>query len=127
VIEARLSEETFVRLDDFDLSAFWKQWCASRANSAPCYSVAARIAPALVPVLPYYFGDRTHGILAQAGSPDADGWITLCLPFESFEVARERILGMGRAVQVIEPEALRLSIIDFAEQIIAFCGSQQAL
>ena len=119
VVDVRLSEETFTRAPDFDLSAFWKQWCAAYENNAPYFPVTARITPALVHVLPYYFGDRVERLLAQAGPPDADGWITLTLPFESFEAARERILGMGRAVEVIEPEALRLSVADFAQQIVA--------
>ena len=62
-------------------------------------------------------GGRQH---RQAEPPDADEWITLTLPFETFEEARTRILGFGRAVKVLEPEPLRLSVIDFAEQIVDF-------
>jgi predicted DNA-binding transcriptional regulator YafY len=39
------------------------------------------------------------------------------LPFESFEAARSRILGLGKAVEVMEPLSLRMSVIDFARQI----------
>jgi len=39
------------------------------------------------------------------------------LAFESFEAAREKILGFGRDVEVLEPRALRLSVQDYAEQI----------
>ena len=42
------------------------------------------------------------------------------LPFESFNTARSRLLGLGRAVEVLEPETLRKSIIDFARQIVDF-------
>jgi len=41
------------------------------------------------------------------------------LSFESFEAARDRILGFGRGVEVLEPVALRKSVLDFAEQIIS--------
>ena len=82
--------------------------------------VTVRVAPKLVEQLPYYFGDNIHDLLAQAPPPDAEGWITLTLPFESLSAARARILGFGRAVEVLEPEALRKSVIDFAEQITAF-------
>ncbi|MGZ9223435.1 MAG: WCX domain-containing protein [Anaerolineales bacterium] len=34
--------------------------------------------------------------------------------------ARTRLLGLGRAVEVLEPEALRRSLVDFAEQIVGF-------
>jgi hypothetical protein len=35
-------------------------------------------------------------------------------------LARERILGLGRAIEVLAPEPLRLSVIDFARQIVDF-------
>jgi len=79
-----------------------------------------RTSPALIPLLPLYFGERIHEALVQAGPPDAEGWITLTLPFERLEAARERILGFGRAVEVLEPAALRQSVVDFARQIVAF-------
>jgi hypothetical protein len=58
--------------------------------------------------------------LAHSHTPDADGWVTLDLPFESFIAARTRLLGLGRAVEVLEPETMRRSLIDFAEQIVGF-------
>jgi len=42
----------------------------------------------------------------------------LTLPFETLEDARERILGFGRAVEVLEPVALRKSVLDFAAQVV---------
>jgi hypothetical protein len=35
--------------------------------------------------------------------------------------ARERTLGLGRAIEVLEPEPLRRSAIDLAEQIVDLC------
>ena len=64
-----------------------------------------RVAPDLAALLPHYFGERVRPQTAQAA--DAGGWITVDLPFESFDEARERLLGLGRAVEVLEPEALR--------------------
>ena len=46
--------------------------------------------------------------------------MTLELPFESFADARSRLLGMGRAVEVLSPEALRRSLLDFARQVVDF-------
>ncbi len=67
-----------------------------------------------------YLGDRARGQLSQQPAPDRDGWVMLDLPFESFVAARTRLLGLGRAVEVLEPESLRRSLIDFAEQIVKF-------
>jgi predicted DNA-binding transcriptional regulator YafY len=118
ISEARLLDETFERPPDFDLAAFWKAWCAEYENRAH-YPVTARVAPNFVRFLPRYFGDGIREQVAQAGPPDAQGWITLTLPFERLEDARERILGFGGAVEVLEPLALRLSVLDFATQIVA--------
>jgi predicted DNA-binding transcriptional regulator YafY len=81
------------------------------------YLAKVRVSPALLPYLASEYGGQS-GLLMQASSPDAEGWITLDLPFESLAVARTRLLGLGRAVEVLEPEALRLSVLDFAGQII---------
>ena len=78
-----------------------------------------RVAPALVALLPLYFGEPLRVALAQA-APDADGWAEVTLPFERFEDARDRLLGFGGAVEVLDPLALRLSVIDYARQIVRF-------
>jgi predicted DNA-binding transcriptional regulator YafY len=117
----RLSHVLGVRLlDDFDLVDFWRAWCATYEHNQPSYPVTVRIAPELLPWLPLHFGDHIRDQIAQADPPDADGWIVLPLRFERLETARERLLGFGRAVEVLDPLALRLSLIDFAEQIVAF-------
>jgi predicted DNA-binding transcriptional regulator YafY len=71
-------------------------------------------------MLSEYVGDRARGQLSQRTIPDPDGWVTLDLPFESFVTARTRLLGLGRAVEVLAPKSLRRSLIDFAEQIVGF-------
>jgi predicted DNA-binding transcriptional regulator YafY len=127
VLEARIAGERFTRPPDFDLAAFWQSWCAGQEENRPSYPVTVRVSPGLVPYLPLVFGERVREPLAQAGPPDADGpalsgaegWITLTLSFERLEVARECILGLGRAVEVLEPAPLRQSVADFAAQIVA--------
>jgi predicted DNA-binding transcriptional regulator YafY len=120
ILEAHLAPERFERRPDFDLAAFWETWSTEFEANRPYYPVVVRVSPGLIPLLPLYFGDPLREQIAQTAPPDADGWITVTLPFERFETARDRILGFGRAVEVLEPEALRLSVIDYAQQIVAF-------
>ena len=56
--------------------------------------------------------------MVHGSATDAAGWVEIELSFESFEAARERILGFGRGVEVLEPAALRRSVADMAEQIV---------
>ena len=118
ILEAQPADEYFERPNDFDLATFWQAWCAEFEESRAYYPVIARIAPAFIPYLSHAFGPTMHDKIAQA-VPDAQGWITLELPFETLEAARERILGLGSAVEVLEPEPLRRSVLDFAEQTVA--------
>jgi predicted DNA-binding transcriptional regulator YafY len=122
ILNAHIVDEHFERPAGFDLATFWEDWCARQEASRPSYPVTARVSPNIVPLLPRYFGERIQMAITQAGPPDAEGWITVMLPFETARAARERILGFGGAVEVLEPEPLRKSVIDYAMQIVTFYG-----
>ncbi|HEX6304974.1 MAG TPA: WYL domain-containing protein [Anaerolineales bacterium] len=117
LIAVSVQTDTFKRPEGFDLADFWGTWCADREQSHVAYTVMVRVAPGLIPYLPMYFGERTRAGLAQARPPDTEGWIALELAFESLEAARDRLLGFGRAVEVLAPKALRESVVDYATQI----------
>jgi predicted DNA-binding transcriptional regulator YafY len=119
IVAAELLPECFTRPPDFDLEAFWNNWCHDY-ESQPPFSARVRVAPEALPMLAEYVGERARLELGRSHTPDADGWMTLELPFDSFSGARTRLLGLGRAVEVLEPETLRRSLIDFAEQIVGF-------
>jgi predicted DNA-binding transcriptional regulator YafY len=108
---------TFERPADFDLAKFWITWSAQETESA--YLVTLRAAPDLLPRLSRFFGVDFKRAVETAGPPDEDGWRTLTLTYNSLESARSRLLGFGGAVEVLTPEALRLSLADFAHQIVA--------
>jgi predicted DNA-binding transcriptional regulator YafY len=116
--DVRISEESFVRDSNFDLAAFWMDWCFNYENLLRIFTVHARVASNIIPELPRYFGNSVLAEIAQANTANKDGWVTLDLAFESFEAARTRILSFGRGVEVLAPEALRLSVVDYAEQIL---------
>lgn len=99
--------------------SFGKKWC-SEYEAHPPYQARVRVASESLPLLVQYVGGRVRGQVTRSHILDADGWVTLDLPFESFNEARTHLLGLGRAVEVLEPETLRKSLIDFAEQIIIF-------
>ena len=124
ILEARLLEASFARQPEFDLAAFWRDWCATYERMRAMYPVTLRVAPELMRHLPHYFGDRVRELSPSAGATDERGWTLLTLTFESLEEARRRILPAGGAVEVLEPLALRLSVADFARQTAGVYGSE---
>lgn len=124
VADARLDEGTFTRPASFDLVAFWQEWCAEIEAHQPSYVAIVRAAPQLLPWLPDHFGAKIRDQIASAqrqdaGEATAGGWLTLTLPFESLEEARDKLLALGGAVEVLSPRALRASVADYAAQILA--------
>jgi predicted DNA-binding transcriptional regulator YafY len=118
ILDARLLAETFERPADFDLIAFWQAWCAEVKENRPSYPVKVRVSPAFAPWLPALFGELIREENAHTAPPDPEGWIGATLVFESLEEARQRLLGFGGALEVLEPQALRESVADFAAQAV---------
>ncbi len=112
-------DECFDCPADFDLAAFWVDYCGREENARPSYPVTLRVSPDLLRLLPLYLAGHAGERSGPTGMPDAQGWTTLTLAFESFHSARERVLSFGGAAEVIAPEALRLSVADFAGQILS--------
>jgi len=116
--DARVVAAGFTRLADFDLTAFWDTWCAEHERRQLAFTATLLTTERLAPHLA-----RGHSALPpdapQATSyPTRPGWQVLRLAYPSFEDARRSLLGYGRAVEVLEPLALRRSLLDYAEQII---------
>lgn len=114
--------DIFDRRADFDLAQVWQQWSANYERSQHRYPVRLRLSPEILPYAPLYFGHNILNRITREGPPDADGWVTLTIPFELFQEARGRILSLGGAVEVLEPDALRCGVADFAQQTLKRCS-----
>jgi predicted DNA-binding transcriptional regulator YafY len=122
LLEVRLTEEHFSRPLDFDLADFWNAWRQEEENRHVGFRATVRVAPDFIPALVYELGESVRQRIEQAGPPDAQGWIRLDLFFESHYEARNRMMGFGGGVEVLEPLALRMSVIDLAEQVRGVYG-----
>jgi hypothetical protein len=69
-----------------------------------------------IPMLRRRFSNIEDQKILPASTPgDGQEYI---VSFETFEEARGFLLSCGKAVEVLSPEALRLSVADFAKQIV---------
>jgi predicted DNA-binding transcriptional regulator YafY len=116
--DVQILDETFARPLDFDLENYWRTWCAQVEQRRYSYDVTVRITQDILPELQRYFGGELREDSSLAPPAEKEGRIKLTLSFESLGAARECLLGFGSAVEVLEPWALRMSIIDFASQIV---------
>jgi len=123
VIEAQLTEEVFPRPADFDLVAFWTAWASAYGASRSFYLVTVRARACALPGLERELGRHFRRVGGSAGGSVT---VEIELAFDHLEQARAALLAWGGAVEVVEPDALRLSIADFAQSIVETYASSRA-
>ncbi|MFD5573209.1 helix-turn-helix transcriptional regulator [Streptomyces cadmiisoli] len=100
--------ERFTRDEDFDLPSFWEERAEQFARSILRAEVVVRLSPTGVGRLPHTVDPLSaREALQEAGTPDAEGWVTLTLPVESEEVAHTQLTALGAEVEVLSPDGLR--------------------
>jgi predicted DNA-binding transcriptional regulator YafY len=124
IVEAQILDESFILPPDFNLQSFWQEWCSLQSSYQYAFNVRMRVHPDLISSMSGYIADGIQAIFFDEETNDKKGWITCEVRFDSHEEARRRLLGFGGAVEVIEPIALRYSLKDYAEQILAEYADQ---
>ncbi len=124
LVDTHLTEQSFTPPADFDLHDWWQTWRRIAAAQRTLYTTTVRASPAVQRVLPRYFGDAVRARLAQSAH-DADNWVTLTLTFVTLDAARAALLAFGGGIEVLTPEPLRRSLLDYAEQIAMVYGKCQ--
>jgi predicted DNA-binding transcriptional regulator YafY len=124
IIETQSAGDKFTRPDNFELLPYWGSWCQDMEQRSPYFPVKVLLSQTMIPLLTMEFGEDILDTITESLDTDRNGWLHLTLPFETFEAARAKLLSYGGAVEVIEPIALRMSIQDYAEQIIRLYNTQ---
>jgi predicted DNA-binding transcriptional regulator YafY len=120
ILEAMILDQDFIRDGNFNLVNAWMEWCRDYQDRRPVYQVKVGVAPELGKRLGMYLGESVRYEIIKTERADESDWMFAIISFENFFHARESILSMGNAAEVLEPEALKLSVIDFAKQIVDF-------
>ncbi|RJO69282.1 YafY family transcriptional regulator [Nocardia panacis] len=120
IAEVEPIEETFDRPPDFDLTAHWDTAAAEFARTM--LRVRARLRVSAAHLFLLRSGNDPAAVTAaleSAGQPDADGWVELTLPAESYEVLAHGILPLGEYAEVLEPPQLRARMATIADRMRA--------
>ncbi|MET8079402.1 YafY family protein [Streptomyces sp. NPDC005303] len=112
--------ERFERDGEFDLPGFWEERAEQFARSILRAEVVVRLTEAGARGLPYAVDPAAaREVLAAAGPPDDDGWVTVTVPVESEEVAHAQLAALGPEVEVLAPQSLRAR---FARDAVRLAG-----
>ncbi|MEU5409016.1 helix-turn-helix transcriptional regulator [Nocardia asteroides] len=111
IVTAEPTGETFTRPADFDLAAHWSTAAADFARSMLRVRARCRIASTHLSLLRLSNDPAAvREALASAGPPDAQGWVDITVPSESFEVLAHALLPLGEHVEVLGPPELRAAM-----------------
>ena len=115
VIDARLMDETFARPAEFDLAEYWTAWAAEYEANRGFFQVTLRVTHDAFELLERDLGPQIVRIREGEDPPE---WVEVEMSFDFLDQARAALLAYGGAVEVIEPDALRLSLADYAQRIV---------
>ncbi|MEU6897261.1 MULTISPECIES: helix-turn-helix transcriptional regulator [Streptomyces] len=106
------AEEGFERPAGFELAAYWQE--STRRLDAALHRQTAqlRLSPRGRLLLPMQFGAAGTRALADAGPPDADGWVRVGVAVESEAVAVGDLLRLGTEAEVLGPPGLRRALAE---------------
>ncbi|MEH0934114.1 helix-turn-helix transcriptional regulator [Micromonospora psammae] len=108
ILELTTLPETFVRPADFDLAAWWRASVLDFRNRLHQGEATIRLSPRGRERLREVGSELVVAAAeANAGPPDADGWVTTVVPIESTTHAHGDLLRLGAQVEVLAPAELR--------------------
>src|SRR5882672_8622286 len=103
IIDLAVTEESFKRPKDFDLSRFWVT--SSRAFETSVYhsNATLRVTARGLAKLDVLGSAVARAAAETATPPDADGWVSVTIPIESVERAASGLIALGADAEVVEP------------------------
>ncbi|MEN6370097.1 MAG: WYL domain-containing protein [Thermotogota bacterium] len=113
--KATAEDERFERPSGFALDCFWQTWREEQEASRPGFDVRLRVRKDALRYVQDALGER-RGVFPLPAT-ETDEWVEIGARFSYFEEARRNLLAFGGAVEVLRPQALRVSMADFAGQI----------
>jgi predicted DNA-binding transcriptional regulator YafY len=118
--KAVVNDNSFGRDRDFDLEAFWRTWVEEYSSRSWSYPVEMWVRPEL---LKQFEGRRVYQVLNEKCLGEGrEDWVLIGTNYKEFGDALFSVLNYGGAAMVVKPKPLRLSVADYAEQILGVYG-----
>ncbi|HEY9529141.1 MAG TPA: WYL domain-containing protein, partial [Anaerolineales bacterium] len=112
----RVLEQSFSRRPDFDLPAYWQEHLKHFEDTFGTYRCTLRIHPQRETFVKWLMPGRWQ--LVNDG--DEEGWITLSLVMDTDLLAKMLIFGLAGFVEILEPPALKDSVLAQARDLLAY-------
>ncbi|UGQ11618.1 WYL domain-containing protein [Yinghuangia sp. ASG 101] len=110
---AEAGDERFERDPRFDLADYWATAAREFARAMLHEHAVVRLSPLAVEYLPVLLEPTAASdALATAGPPDADGWVTVTLPLETWDIGYFELLRLGPEAEVLHPPEFRARLAD---------------
>jgi predicted DNA-binding transcriptional regulator YafY len=113
----RVTELRFEKPIGFNLESTWKRLCTEEESEYFSYRVSLRLLPEITQALMAPSWGIPYKIESIHEELDDSGRLEGILTYQNLIAARTHLLGWGNAVEVITPEPLRISLLDYAVQI----------
>lgn len=110
--EVRVQARQFERDRTFNIAAYWQAASLRFVDQLPAYPVTLRVLPGGLAYFEQMLAGRYEVLEKQATA-----WI-LRVHYLVFEEARTSVLGLGVEVEVIEPLALHVAVLDQARALL---------
>jgi hypothetical protein len=106
-------DKSFKRDRTFNLPDFWQDWVEESRRQQHRFPVSLHLHNSAMPT----FENRFHNQI-QSMQPINEQWTEYRCLFDDYNQARGSLLIWGGAIRIIEPETLRLGMVDFADQFL---------
>ncbi|WP_436790531.1 helix-turn-helix transcriptional regulator [Yinghuangia sp. YIM S10712] len=117
---AEAGNEHFDRDPQFDLADYWATASREFARAMLRERAVVRLSPLAVDHLPILLEPTAASdALATAGPPDADGWVTVTLPLESWDIGYFELLRLGPEAEVLDPPEFRARLAEATRRAAA--------
>jgi predicted DNA-binding transcriptional regulator YafY len=109
-----LLDTHFRRAKDFDLATFWHEHLGEFVEALAEYTFTLRIHESRMSFVRWLAPGRCHVV----EPPDGAGWLTARLHYESVELAKMLVFGLGAQAIVLDPSELREAVVNAAREIV---------